>query len=139
MPPLAFSDAVPTVTGTGDGAVVSAIGYRPEVLAAGAGNETLIAAAGNDTLAAGNGATEMIGGTGDAIFLFVNGASGGTVTIENFVPGQDFVALRGYGSAAGVNAIASEVVGGGSSTVTLPDKSRITFANVANLTANDFR
>ena len=64
---------------------------------------------------------------------------GGTVTIENFAPGQDFVALRGYGSAAGANALATDVVAGGSSTVTLPDNSRITFANVGNLTASDFR
>ncbi len=139
MPPRTFSGGVTTITGAGDGAVVSATGFRPEVLAAGAGNETLIAGAGNDTLVAGNGTTEMTGGAGNAIFLFVNGAAGGTVTIENFAPGQDFVALRGYGSAAGANALATDVVAGGSSTVTLPDNSRITFANVGNLTASDFR
>ncbi len=130
---------VPTITGAGDGAVVSATGYRPEVLAAGAGNETLIAAAGNDTLAAGSGATEMIGGAGNAIFLFVNGAAGAAVTIENFVSGRDFVALRDYGFDADVDALATEVVVGGSATVTLPDNSRITFANVASLAVNDFR
>jgi hypothetical protein len=130
---------VPTITGAGDGAVVSATGYRSEVLAAGAGNETLIAGAGNDTMAAGNGSTEMIGGAGNAIFQFVNGAAGGTVTIENFVSGRDFVTLRDYGFDADVDALATEVVVGGSATVTLPDHSRITFANVASLTVNDFR
>jgi len=138
IPTRSFGSGAPTVVGSGDGAIVTATGYRPEILAPGAGNETLLAGAGNDTLVAGNGATEMTGGSGSTEFLFSNGA-GGVATISNFVHGQDFVALRDYGSNAVQGALASAAVEGGSATVTLPDNSRITFANIATLTADDFR
>jgi hypothetical protein len=38
-----------------------------------------------------------------------------------------------------VNALATDVVVGGSATVTLPDNSRITLANISGLTPADFR
>jgi hypothetical protein len=137
--PRNFVSEAETVFGAGDGAVVTATGFRPEVLAAGAGNETLIAGAGSDTCFAGTGTVQMIGGSSAATFLFSDGNVGGAANIENFLPGQDFVALRNYGSNAVQDALASASVAAGSTTITLVDNSRITFIGVASLTQSDFR
>jgi Ca2+-binding RTX toxin-like protein len=137
--PRSFASGPQTVFGAGEGAILSANGFRSEVLAAGAGNETLVAGAGSDTCVAGTGTTQMIGGSGSATFLFSNGEAGGSVDIANFVPGQDFVALRNHGSAAVQDALVSASVEAGSTTITLGDNSRITFAGLANLTRGDFR
>jgi hypothetical protein len=135
---LRASTGMQTVSGAGDGAVVTAAAFRSEVLAAGTGNETLIAGAGSDTLAAGVGTAQMVGGSGSALFLFSDGEAGGTVTISNFVHGQDFVALRNYGVNAVQDALTTASVATGSMIITLPDNSRITFVNVATLTPVDF-
>jgi hypothetical protein len=137
--PRNFASGAQTVFGAGDGSVVTAIGLRPEVLAAGTGNETLIAGAGGDTCVAGTGTTRMISGSGPTTFLFSDGNAGGAANVENFLPGQDFVALRNYGSNAVQDALTGASVVAGSTTITLADNSRITFIGVANLTQSDFR
>ena len=84
-----------------------------------------MAASGNAQMFAGAGATE---------FLFSRGSAGGSYAIWNFRQGTDRVALFGYAS----NGLAGATVAAGSTTITLSDNSRITFANVGNLSAGAF-
>ena len=147
-----------TVVGGGGGAVVVGLGAAGDVLIAGGGAETLVGSAGggNDLLFAGTGPDALFAGTGNDTlvaapgdaqlfagaaagagateFLFSNGAAGGAYALWNFQPGRDHVALFGYAS----NGLETAFVGSGSTTITLSDNSRITFANVANLTASAF-
>lgn len=93
---------------------------------------------GHDTFVAAAGYSQIITGSGQADFVFSNGAGGGKTEIWNFVHDQDHVALFGYGVNAVRDAVANATVAFGSTTVTLADNTRITFANVARLTAQDF-
>jgi hypothetical protein len=88
---------------------------------------------------AGTGTAQMIGGSGPTTFLFADGNTGGAANVENFLPGQDFVAVRNYGSNAVQDALTGASVVACSTTITLADNSRITFIGVANLTQSDFR
>lgn len=148
-----------TMTGGGDGAVlVAGSASFSNVLIAGGGNETLVGTAnpfgslmfagsgsdamfggaGRDTFVAASGDAQMIASSGVDEFIFSNGASGGRTVIWNFTQGLDHAALFGYGVNAARDAVANATVAFGSTTVTLADNTRITFANVSNLTARDF-
>lgn len=151
-----------TVVGSGDGVVIVGLGNAGDVLVAGSGAETLVGSAGggNDILFGGAGFDAMFAGTGnntlvaapagaqmfastvpgagEAEFIFSNGAAGGVYTLWNFRQGTDHVAMFGYGPNAVANALAGAAVGFGSTTVTLSDNSRITFANITNLKASAF-
>ena len=81
----------------------------------------------------------MVAGAGQEVFLFSQGSAGGSAVIWNFAQGADEVALLGYGANAVSNALASATVAFGSTTIGLPDNTRITFANIADLKASDFR
>lgn len=50
----------------------------------------------------------------------------------------DKINLVGYGPNEVQHALSSVVVAGGSATVTLSDKTEITFSNVTNLNKSDF-
>ena len=151
-----------TVVGSGDGNVIVGLGKAGDVLVAGAGAETLVGSAdgGNDILFGGAGFDAMFAGTGQNTlvaapagaamfsstvagsgadeFIFSNGAAGGAYTLWNFRQSFDHVAMFGYGPNAVANALATAAVGFGSTTITLSDNSRITFASVTKLTAGDF-
>ena len=148
-----------TMVGGGDGAVlvVSSTSFS-NVLVAGGGNETLVGTAnpfgslmfagsgsaamfggaGRDTFAAASGDAQMVAGSGVDEFIFSNSTGGGRTVIWNFAQGLDHAALLGYGVDAVRDAVANAIVASGSTTVTLSDNTRITFANVAKLTAQDF-
>ncbi len=148
-----------TMVGGGDGAVlVAGSNSFSNVLVAGGGNETLVGAAnpfgnlmfagtgsdvmfggaGRDTFVASGGDAQMIAGSGVDEFIFSNEDGGGRTVIWNFAQGLDHAALFGYGVNAVRDAVANASVASGSTTVTLADNTRITFANVARLTAQDF-
>jgi len=80
----------------------------------------------------------MIAGPGQDVFSFTEGAAGGGTVIWSFTPGQDHVALFGYGTNAVANALATATVASGSTTITLPDNAQVTFANIATLQSSDF-
>ena len=52
--------------------------------------------------------------------------------------GQDSIDLQGYGKNEIADALKSQTVTDGSVTITLSDRTTITFAGVASLSANDF-
>jgi hypothetical protein len=145
-----------TVIGA-DGNTIAGLGANQDMLVAGAGSETLVGSGGgggdlmfanngSDAMFAGNGrdsfvastgTAQMVGGTASDLYVFVNGTAGGSDTIWNFAQGQDHVAMFGYGTNIVPSLLRSAAVAGGSMTMTLPDNTRITFANVTHLTAND--
>ncbi len=91
----------------------------------------MVGGSGNDLMIAGTGAGTMTGGSGNNIFEFLNGHAGGNYTVSDF-SSNDLLALFGYGSAAGANAITNATVSGGSTHIALSDNTQITFTNIAN-------
>ncbi len=128
-------------------------------LVAGAGNETLsgLGATGADTFAAGSGQTQITGGLGadtfvggsgaatvhavgsSNLFAFIKGSAGGTMLVNDLTnAAQVSVALSGYGPNEAANALASQVAGPNSVSVTLSDNTVVTFANITHLTGSNF-
>ena len=143
--------------GGGAGDVLTATGSGANLFAAGAGAETINAAgssgantffagSGADFIALGAGETAAVTGpgndtvaasTGTSLILFVNGNAGHT-TITGWDASHDFVALAGYAGNADAAAFASAQVAGGSSVVSLPDGTQITFAGITQLQSFSF-
>ncbi len=142
--------------GIASGDLLLAGGASTDELVAGAGNETLsglgssgavvfYGGPGNDLMGGGSGPGTFIAGTGDETmlagsgpdtFYFASGAPGRADLVFGFDPGQgDMLALYGADPAA---VLAGQVVSGGSTVLTLPDHSTITFAGVSGLTAAAF-
>ncbi|HEY1934216.1 MAG TPA: calcium-binding protein [Acetobacteraceae bacterium] len=126
-----------TVSG-GSGSMVVFGGSGPLTFNAGSGSAVVVAGSGDAMLTAGPGNTSMAGGTGDDLFSFINGQGGGEDLIWQFVHGQDQVHLAGYAPSIVQTVLAGAVSSGGSTTVTLPDNTMITFAGLAQMTASDF-
>lgn len=105
---------------------------------AGSGNDTLVGARFNSTVA-GSGNATLAGGAGNDTFLFKNGYAGGHDYVIGLT-GADVVNLAyyGYNSDSVTNLIASAVVAGGSSTITLSDATQITFVGIASLNSKNF-
>ncbi len=131
-------------------------------LVAGAGNETLngagstqgfaafvtntgtttsgaviIGGTGSDTLVAGVGMQTLTGGSGAAnVFdIAANGTmSAANITISDFGSATgNLVALYGYGANEVSAAEATAKTSGSNTTITLADKSTVTFANITNI------
>jgi len=64
--------------------------------------------------------------------------AGGSDVIWSFAQGQDHVGLYGYGPNVVGSVPKSAVVASGSTTITLSDNTRITFANISHLSTHDF-
>ena len=96
----------------------------------------MMAGAGADTLNAGSGADTLVGGGGANIFN-VFAAQGGPAA--NHVIGDfsaiDTAFLVGYALGTGTTAINGAKTAGGSTTVTLPDNTKITFTGVTDAAA----
>jgi Ca2+-binding RTX toxin-like protein len=140
----------------GNGDTLFGAGSHPQALHAGSGNETLIGGAGadsfyggsgtsriiggsgNDTFVAGTGTASMTAGSGSNEFVFNKGHAGGSDSIQGFTHGSDLVDLQAYAKDAVKDALKSQVVSGGSDTITLSDNTSITFVGVSNLTTSDF-
>jgi Ca2+-binding RTX toxin-like protein len=129
-----------TLFGGGDGDQLFAAGSGAQALHAGAGNETLFGgfSSGQDSFFGGTGNASITAGSGTNLFVFTDGDSGGADTIQGFQSGRDLVDLQSYGHNAVRDALRSQTVVGGTSTITLSDHTVITFANAGTLTANDF-
>jgi hypothetical protein len=129
------------IAGSGTETLVGSGGGGGDILFAGTGSDALFGGTGSDTFVAASGGAQMIAGAGHAgqdEFIFSNGAAGSADVLWNFTQGQDHVALFGYGANAVANALASAVVAGGSTLVTLPDNTQITFAGIADPKSSDF-
>lgn len=142
-----------TLVGGGPGDVLTAVNRGGDVLIAGTGNETLngaqsggadsfFAKAATAQIFGGYGADRFFGGTGAAtitagsgadVLGFVNGAAGGKLTVVNFSLTRDQLYLEGYGAGAGAAAVRGATLGGGSSSITLPDQTRITFVGLSSI------
>jgi hypothetical protein len=114
----------------------TAVLWEVFVMFANAGNVAMFTGNGNDCFVASGGTAQMVGGAASDLYIFVNGGAGGTDTIWNFTPGQDLVALFGYGNIVPA-LLQSAFVAAGSTTITLPDNTHITFGDMSHLTAND--
>ncbi len=142
-----------TVFGTA-GHDVTYLGGGTLLFGAGAGNETLNAAQStgtNDVFAVGSASVSVVGGAGTNLydagsgsdtftggsgsntyfFLAVNTAGVGAHDYITNLSNADAVGLIGYNSAKSSISIAN-----GSTTLTLSDKTEITFLNVTNLSNN---
>lgn len=138
----------------GDQLIVANTGAN--VLVAGSGAETLWGGAaatgansfwagtGDDLLAGGGGANMFVAGTGNATLLagdggnvlaVFDGLAGGDVLVVDWTPASDRIDLERFGADAVARTLASAVVSGSDTVVTLPDATRIVFAGVTGLGA----
>lgn len=93
---------------------------------------------GSDTLQAGSGRDVFVGGHGADRFVFQNGSAGGHTEIRDFTLGRDKVVLEGYGSHEIARALWHATVACGSLTLTLSDRTTITFDGVTHLGKSSF-
>ena len=140
-----------------DGSILIGGGMQGDVIAAGGGNETLASSpSGNDVLFAGaangliftgagdasvvggGGTTQIVAGTGSGTFVFNNGSAGGSAVIWHFTHGADHVLLSGYAPNVMQTSLQNASLAFGSTTITLPDHTRITFGAMQSLIASDF-
>ena len=100
-----------------------------DVIWSGSGNNFIGANAANVMVVAGPGGNNTVqAGTGMDIFTFVNCQAGGSAVINNFNTATDSINLVGYGAHA--DTVASV---GGSTLITLADKTQIQLVGVTNL------
>ncbi|MFZ0019105.1 MAG: hypothetical protein WAL10_17390, partial [Acetobacteraceae bacterium] len=118
-------------------------------IVAGSGNATLFGGgdgdqftggSGNDTFVAAHGASTMTAGTGHDTFEFSSASGGANDLISNFRQGVDQVLLQGYGSKTVADMITAQThPTSGSSMLTLPDGTKITFSDVSNIKMTDIK
>ena len=117
-------------------------------IVAGSGNATLFGGgngdqftggSGNDTFVAAQGASTMTAGTGHDTFVFSSASGGANDLISNFRQGMDQVLLQGYGSKTVADMITAQTHPTGSSMLTLPDGTKITFSDVSNIKMTDIK
>ena len=97
-------------------------------------SDLLVGGSGNDQLVGGAGTDTLTGGSGSNSFIFIDGHSGGTVSVTDF-NSADAVDLLGYGAGAANAALQSAQSAGGNTTITLSDNTRITFLGVSSASA----
>ena len=107
-------------------------------LFAGGGADTILGSGGNDQIVAGRGDATLTGGGGSDLFVFADGGAGGHVTITDWLAGSDQVYLDNYGAGADAAAYASEQLAGSATTVTLSDRTTITFLGIHGVQATAF-
>lgn len=135
-----FTSAGGNETLNGAGSDQGFAGFVTNQLAAG-GNTSLIGGGGSDTLVAGLGNQTITGGAGANVFvLAANGTEGeANITISDLgSSASNLVALYGYGANEVANALSTQTVQGGNSTITLGDKSTVTFLGVTDLKPTSF-
>jgi plastocyanin len=144
-----------TLVGGGSGDQITVSNSAFDVIVAPTGNETINAAgstaevvvwagSGADVVALGSGPDIFVGGTGSAsvaagsgadLFLFGAGL-GGSTTISGFTAGLDLLSLHGYAAGAAQAALQGQQVGGGTTTISLPDGTHVTLLGVSGLSAS---
>jgi serralysin len=148
-----------TMFGGGGGDQLIAANAANNRFAAGPGAETVsaLASTGSNVLFAGSaqavliggaGATQFVVGAGDAtvtagsgadLLDCIDGFAGGSVTVQDWNPAQDHIALYGYDGDEAAHALADAVGDGhGGTLITLSDDTRIVFADVTGLNTTWF-
>jgi hypothetical protein len=116
------------VTAYGAAGMVSLTGGDGnDVFVAGSGTAALTLGPGQDSVTFGPGDTSVWGGAGDDVFAAVAGKGGGQNVIYAWAPG-DTLEFQGFAG----NPVASDVVSGGSTVVTLTDGTVITLVGVTH-------
>jgi Ca2+-binding RTX toxin-like protein len=148
-----------TLYGGGNGDTLVASGFAPQALHAGAGNETLtggtatgadtfFGGAGKDQITGGLGANVFVGGIGQATvnaagssnsFEFISSFAGGKTLVNDLTnASQVNIVLVGYGPNEAASAVAAQVSGPNSVTLTLSDNTTVTFQNITHLSGSNF-
>ena len=110
----------------GAGQVSVTGGAGADIFTAGSGYDSFSLGGGADTVTFGAGHATVAGGTGADIYHFRAGADGHD-TIGGFKPGTDVLKFDGFTG----NAVASGVVAGGNTLLTLTDGTTIQFTGVS--------
>jgi plastocyanin len=158
---LQAGDGAATLFAGGDNDQLYAGGGARQALHAAGGNETLFGgfASGMDTFYAGSGSDQITGSTGQSTFVLgtgsatisagssgspsvfeaTNGSAGGTDLVRGLSSTSQLdIVLTGYGPNEAVNALEGQTTNGSSVTITLSDNTKITFADIVDLTASNF-
>jgi hypothetical protein len=115
------SGAITTTAGGNDSIV---LGAGAATISATAGTASVSAAAGKLSFLEGDAASTVNAGIGIESFTLTKGHAGGTLTINDFVPGSDTITLVGYQAAD----IATQIVGSATQ-IKLSDNSVITLTD----------
>lgn len=141
-----------TIFGRADGDVLTAAGSAPDYIVGGAGAETIngagstganlfyagpgreliIGGGGITGIAAGPGADTIVAGMG-ALLISITHGDATDALLRNFDITGDFLTLAGFAPGEATRAVAHQVTAGGSTTVTLSDGARITFAGILHI------
>ncbi|MGC8476367.1 MAG: beta strand repeat-containing protein [Acetobacteraceae bacterium] len=97
------------------------------------GADSLVGGSGNDTFFGGNANATMTGGAGNNVFAFFKFLGTGTDLITDF-NSNDTVFASGYGGSA-ATLIQNAVTSNGSTSITLSDGTKITFAGMSSSSA----
>ena len=123
--------------GAGNESLSSALSSGADTLFAGSGADTITLGASPNTVVAGTGAATIFGGMAPAVYEFIKGSAGGSDLISGFDAGGT-VKLVGYDQNEITNALNSAKTTAGGTTITLSDDTKITFAEVADLSKTHF-
>ena len=147
------------VAGSGNETLIAGSGGNNQIWG-GTGNDIIVMTGGNNTVVGGSGGSEIVwsgsganvidaeaanlnviaglggndtvqAGTGSDIFTFTNGGAGGTTVIDGFNAATDRIMLNGYAANS-----ASISASGGSTPITLSDKTQIQLIGLASLPAS---
>jgi hypothetical protein len=135
------SAAITTAAGASDSILLGAAGgtinsHGSDYITLGSGAATVTAFAGTSTVLGGTAKMTFVEGaanatvnvgTGPELFTLTNGHAGGTLTINDFVPGSDTINLVGYQSGQVATSVAN-----GSTLITLSDNSHIVLTNFSS-------
>lgn len=108
----------------------------------GTGNDTLIGGNGQNILQAGSGNDLLKAGSGTTEFDFIHGQDGGHDIIQDFgKSAANIVKLSGFDAtpASIQSMLDNATIAGGSTTVSLGDKTQITFVGVTDLKVQNFK
>lgn len=126
----------------GSGDDVLGLGQGTNLVTLGSGHSTVFANTGStavSTITAGLGGADLVMG-GAVVDLILNATAGVARTFNVFGldPGSDTIRLRGYDASEEVTALAAQQTLGGSSVVTLSDRTTFVFVGLGQVDARVF-
>jgi serralysin len=137
---LLLENAAPDTALLGPGAeTISAVSDSGFVaMYGGTGSDQELGGSGTDIFVAGHGNATLTCGIGTGLLLFEAGQAGGSVTVDDWGHGNDWVEVQGYAPGAEAAMLAGAYDAGGSTVMTLPDGTRVTFSGVPHVSAAQF-
>jgi len=112
-------------------------GSGATTIAAGAGQNVVVAGGANSVIDSASGTLDIFLTGGTSALAFTNGASGGLDVVTGFASG-DRISLSGYGANEAQAVLASAVVIGSATFLTLTDNTQISLFGFTGLTAANF-